>query len=241
MNTKKREARIAGLIYILIVITAPFSMMYIPSVLFVNGDATATMNNIHASELLFRVGVVCDLITHILFALVVLALYHLLKDVNHRLAVLMAVLALVSVPIAFANTLNLAAPLALSSGPDFLSSFDKQQADALAYSYLRLRWHGIMATSVFWGLWLLPFGLLVYRSGFIPRVFGVLLWVAGLAYVIHWFVTLLSPALGEATASISMVLQVGEVPIVFWLLIKGVRDQPSAGQAPRPGNRIAVA
>lgn len=114
------------------------------------------------SELLYRIGIVSDLLTQIFFVFLVLALYQLLKDIDKRNAALMVALVLVSVPLSFANTLNLGAPLILLSGADFLSAFDKHQLGALAMGFLRLRTFGINAVTALWGLWLLPFGLLVY-------------------------------------------------------------------------------
>jgi hypothetical protein len=229
MNTRKNEARVAGVLYAVLVVIGIFGLMYIPSVFIVRGDAAATAKNIMASELLYRVGVTADLAGNILFIFVVLALYQLLKEVNRRHATLMMVLALVSVPLALVNTVLMAAPLVMLSGADFLAPFDQSQLEALAYAFLRLRTQGIIVASVFWGLWLLPFGLLVYRSGFIPKIFGVLLWIAGAGYIADCLISLLAPGT-TAVSSVLRVLEAGELGIVLWLLIKGARDQPSAAQ-----------
>jgi len=240
MSSRKHDARVAGVLYLLLAVIAPFSMMYIPSVFIVRGDAAATAGNIASSELLYRIGVASDLASHVIFVCVVLALYQLLREVNQRHAALMAVLALVSVPMAFINTLNQSAPLILLSGADFLSAFDKHQLDALAYAFLRLQSQGIIAVSAYWGLWLLPFGLLVYRSGFLPRILGVFLWIAGFAYLVGCLTSLLFPAYGRIISPYLLVLEAGELPIILWLVFKGARDQPPEGQASRPGNRVAV-
>jgi hypothetical protein len=229
MNTRKHEARVAGVLYAALVVIGIFGLMYIPSVFIVRGDAAATAKNIIDSELLYRVGVTADLGGNILFIFVILALYQLLKEVNRRHATLMMVLALVSVPLALVNTVLMAAPLVMLSGADFLAPFNQSQLEALAYAFLRLRTQGIIVASAFWGLWLLPFGLLVYRSGFIPRVFGVLLWIAGLGYMAECLISLLAPAT-TGVGTLLRLLEAGELGIVLWLLIKGVRDQPSPGQ-----------
>ena len=229
MNTRKHEARVAGVLYAVLVVIGVFGLLYIPSVFIVRGDAAATAKNIVASELLYRVGVTADLAGNILFIFVVLALYQLLKDVNRRHATLMMVLALVSVPLALVNTVLMAAPLVILSGADFLAPFDQSQLEALAYAFLRLRTQGIIVASAFWGLWLVPFGLLVYRSGFIPRIFGVLLWIAGFGYVVECLISLLAPST-TGVSSVLRVLEAGELGIVLWLLIKGAREQPSPGQ-----------
>lgn len=240
MNSRKHDARVAGALYLLLAVTAPFSLMYIPSVVIVFGDAAATANNIVSSELLYRAGVVSDLASHVIFVFVVLALYQLLKEVNPRHAALMAALALVSVPMGFLNSLNQIAPLVVLSGADFLSPFDQDQRDALAYAFLRLRGQGIIAVSAFWGLWLLPFGLLVYRSGFLPRILGVFLWVAGFAYLTGCLTSLLFPSYGRMISPYLLVLEAGELPIILWLLIKGAKDQPMDDAASRSGPRVAV-
>jgi hypothetical protein len=150
----------------------------------VHGNATATANNIAASETLFRLGIAVQLISQAGFILVALALYNLLKGVNRRHASLMGTLVVVSVPIAFLNELNAIAALVLVRGADFLSIFDKPQRDALAMLFLNLHSHGCDVVEIFWGLWLLPLGLLVYRSRFLPRFLGVCLAIGGFAYVI---------------------------------------------------------
>src|SRR5207249_125442 len=132
MHPTDKAARIAGALYLSMAFTAPLRLIYIPSALFVHGDATATANNIAAHELLFRFGIVGDLLTGTIIILVVLALYRLLKGVNQNHAVLMVILGGLTVsPIYFANTVNDAAALLLARGTDFLSVFQKPQRDAL--------------------------------------------------------------------------------------------------------------
>jgi len=143
---------------------------YVPSKLIVHGDAAATALNVAASETLFRLGIAGNLIGQTLFIFVALALYDLLKPVNQRHAIAMLTLILVAIPIAFLNELNAIAALLLVRGADFLSLVDKPQRDALAMLFLRLHGHGFDIAGIFWGLWLFPLGLLVYRSGFLPRL-----------------------------------------------------------------------
>lgn len=236
MHSTERTARVAGLLYLLTAITGAFSIMYIPSAFIVPGDATATASKIVASELLYRIGVVSDLVAQIIFVLLVLALYQLLKVVDKRYALLMVALALVSVPMSFLNMLNQIAPLILLSGADFLSVFDKSQLDALAMMFLRLRSHGIVTIEAFWGLWLFPFGLLVIKSGFFPRILGVLLMLACFAYLTSSLTSLLLPRSGHFVSQLMLVpAAVGELSIILWLLIKGAKVQPSGGQVSRSG------
>jgi len=170
MNSIKKQARVAGLLYLLASIPAPFALIYVPGTLIVRGDATATGNHIRASENLFHLGIASELFGFIMFIFVVLALYRLFKGVSEKHALAMAILLLVSIPISLLNVLNEIAALVLVSGANFLSVFETRQLDALAYVFLRLHGQGFVVAQIFWGLWLFPFGILVIRSGFIPRV-----------------------------------------------------------------------
>jgi hypothetical protein len=156
----------------------------------------------------------------------VLALYGLFKGVNEKHARLMVILSLVPVPIVFLNVLNELAALILASGADFLSVFDKRQLDALTLLSLRLHSLGIIVASIFWGLWLFPFGILVIRSRFIPRVLGVLLMIAGSAYLASASASLLLPAYAPLVGKFAIALESGELPIIFWLLIWGAKVRP---------------
>src|SRR2546428_7340472 len=174
MNSIKKQARFAGMLYLLASIPVPFGLIYVPSKLIVSGDATGTANHIRASETLFRLGIASELFGFIMFIFVVLALYRLFKRVSEKHALAMAILLLVSIPISLLNVLNDIAALVLVSGANFLSAFETRQLDALAYLFLRLHSQGFVVAEIFWGLWLFPFGILVIRSGFIPRLLGFL-------------------------------------------------------------------
>ena len=229
METTKQQARKAGLLYLVLGVSAPIGLLYVPGQLYVSGNAAATAEKIRASEWLLRLGIASELFHQVIVIFLVLALYRLFKPVGEALAKQLVILgALVSVPIMFVNVLNHVAALVLVGNADFLAVFDRPQRDALAYLFLRLHSHGIVVASVFWGLWLFPFGILVIRSGFIPRILGVLLMVAGSAYLASAFATLVLPKVAPLVASIASVLEMAEVPIIFWLLIWGARMQPGA-------------
>src|SRR5262249_4181990 len=166
--------------------------------------------NIAASETLFRLGIAADLIGQALFIFVALALYDLLKGVNQRHALLMLILILVAIPIAFLNELNAIAALVLVRGTDFLSLFDKPQRDALAMLFLNLHGHGFDVAGIFWGLWLFPLGLLVYRSGFLPRILGIVLMVNCFAYPANSFTSLVLPQYEAMVSRWMSPLQFGE-------------------------------
>jgi len=227
MNSTKEAARTAGVLYFLSSLPAPFSLLYIPSVFMVMGDATATANKIRTSPLLFRVGIVAELISATTFIFMGLAFYHLLKGVNKKHALLMLTLVLISVPISFLNELNRVAALMLSNGAHIAGALDQPQLDALAMAFFHLHGSGLLLAQIFWGLWLFPFGVLVYRSGFLPRILGVLLIPAGFGYVAASLTSLLLPAYGDIVFHIAGMLGgLGEGSTMLWLLIKGAKDQP---------------
>ena len=224
MNSTKKQARIAGLLYLLASMPGAFCLIYIPSHFIVSGDAAATASKIAASEFVFRLGILSEVTGFIGFIFVVRALYRLFVGVNKAHASLMVTLILVSIPISLLNVLNETAALELIRGGNFLSVFDKPQRDALAMLFLHLHFDGIIVAQVFWGLWLVPFGILVYKSGFLPRILGVLLIIACFGYLANSIVGLgLLPHIVSRTVG---QLTVCELPIIFWLLIIGAKDQP---------------
>ena len=229
MSFTKDPGRLAGLLYLLASIPGFFALLYVPSKIFVHGNATATANNIAAHEMLFRLGIAADLFGQALFIFVAVALYYLLKGVNPRHALLMLTLILVAIPIAFVNELNSIAALVLARGADFLSVFDKPQRDALARLFLDLRGGGFDVAGIFWGLWLFPLGLLVFRSGFLPRILGVLLMIACWAYLANSFTSLVLPRYEAMVNRWISPLQLAEMVFMLWLLIKGARPRAMAG------------
>jgi hypothetical protein len=236
MSSTKNPGRFVGLLYVLVSIPGAFALVYVPSKLIVPGNAMATASNIAASETLFRAGIACNLISQILFMWVALALYDLLKGVNQRHASLMLGLIVVSIPIALLNELNAIAAVILVRGADFLSIFEKPQRDALAMLFLNLHGQGFGIAEIFWGLWLFPLGLLVYRSGFFPGVLGVLLMVRCFAYVVESLTPLVFPRYGGIVSRWMMPLRFGELLFMFWLLIMGAKPKPLAA----PDSSVSV-
>jgi Domain of unknown function (DUF4386) len=232
VSSTKQQARVAGLLYLVLALIAPIGLLYVPGKLIVFENATATADNIRASEWLLRIGIASELIHQIIGVFLVLALYRLFKAVNETHAKQMVILgALVSVPIVFVNVLNEIAALVLVHGADFLSVFEKPQLDSLAYLFLRLHSQGITVASIFWGLWLFPFGMLVIRSGFIPRVLGFLLMIAGAAYLASAFATLVLPQYAPLVGQVALPLEAAELPIIFWLVIWGAKTRPADAPA----------
>jgi hypothetical protein len=226
MRPIDKAARLAGGIYLLAVLIGPFSLIYVPNVLFVTGNPAATAGNILAHQTLFRFAIVGDLLNGLLSLAVALALYRLFKGVNQSLATLMVILGgLIPATIFFVNALNWAAASIVVNGADFLASFTQQQQYALATLFLRIHSQGNIVNGVFWGLWLFPFGVLVMRSGFLPRFLGVWLIVGGFAYLIFSFTGLLLPQYRDLVFAVSQPAFFGEIAIVLWLLIKGAAEK----------------
>jgi Domain of unknown function (DUF4386) len=215
----KRTSRLAGGLYLAMMPFSFFGILYVPSVLVVPGDAAATARNIMGSEWLFRSGIVSHLVGQLIFVLLVLTLYQLLRPVNKDYSVLMVTLALLGVPIALVNEVNHFAVLMLLSGTDYLEPLTRGQIEAQAMLFLDLRRSGLVVAQVFWGLWLLPLGYLVFRSGFLPRLLGVLLIVAGVGYVVDVVVAVLLP---NIDSTISQFTFVGELLFPLWLVFKAV-------------------
>jgi hypothetical protein len=223
--------RFAGLLYVLTSIVGFFAMGYVPDHLVVHGNTAATVSNIAAHEMLFRFGIAVQLIGQAAFIFVALALYKLLDRVNRWHAMVMVLLIAVSIPIAFVNELNSLAALALVRGADFLSIVDKPQRDAFAMLFLNLHGRGLVVAELFWGLWLFPLALLVYRSRFLPRFLGVWLALAGAGWVILSMVSILLPQYQDKVYTYTQPAVIGEIVFMFWLLIRGAKPPESAAEA----------
>lgn len=226
MTTIARNARIAGLLYILASAVGVVRLIYIPHALIVDGNATATAGNIAAHELLFRLGIVCYLVGGTLWLFVPLALWRLLKGVDPTLATLMVILgSLMQVPTYFLNTATDVGALLFARSADFLLVFDKPQRDALALFLLALHHQLDLANMMFAGLWLVPFGLLVYRSRILPRFLGVWLIAASVPYVAMSLVGLLAPGLEGRVFTLGQPLMLSELATMLWLAILGAKEQ----------------
>jgi hypothetical protein len=221
MNLTTNPGRFAGLLYVLASIAGFFAMGYVPGKLIVRENAAATAANILASETLFRLGIAAELIGQAGFIFVALGLYLLLKGVSRRQALLMVTLIVVSIPIAFLNELNSIAALILVRGANYLSVFDQLQRESLAMLFLNLHHHGFVVAELFWGLWLFPLALLVYRSRFLPRLLGVWLALAGFAWVILSLTGIVSPQSQDKLFIYAQPAFFGEIAFMLWLLIKG--------------------
>lgn len=228
MDSTRRTARLAGLLYLVSSLPAPFALIYVPGKVFVEGDPAATGERLRTLAGLVRAGIAASMVSGIVFIFMTLVLYRLFKPVSESSALAMLVLIAISYPITFHAVVHQIAALNLavgSTGSSFnvLAAVNPAQRDALAYLALRMHHNELMVAEVFWGLWLFPFGICVMRSGFIPRVLGVLLMIAGCGYVADSFAELAFPQYAAATGRLTSITNLGEVPIIFWLLIWGAR------------------
>jgi hypothetical protein len=228
MHPTKKAARIAGAIYLSMCVVAPFSMLYVPGKLIVRDNAAATAENILAHETLFRLSIFGDLISHVIFICLAIALYRLLSNVNKTWAGLMVGFVLVSAAVGFLNTLNEIAAVIFFRGAEFLSVFDQAQREALGMFFIKLHTQGIFIDEIFWGVWLFPFGWLVFRSGFLLRFLGIWLIIAGVGYVALSAIALFNPAYYEAAFKWLQPAFFAELAIMLWLLIKGAKVPTSA-------------
>lgn len=222
-DSTRSLARRAGLLYVLASSAAPFAYLYVPDTLLVQGNALATAERVRTSEGLLRAAIVTELygVTVLFFA--ALALYQLFKRVDQNISALMAAMMLVSVPISYVNVLFHIAPLVLLKSPAIESVLSPGQVAAQVTLFLRLHNYGLVVNQIFWGLWLFPIGILVKRSGFIPRWIAYPLFFAGAGYVLNSLGTLLLPAALRSITDNLQVLGVGELPFDFYLLIWGAR------------------
>jgi hypothetical protein len=156
MTPLSKQARIAGFLYLLDALAAPLRLIFIPGTLIVSGNAGATADNIGAHETLFRTGIVSDLFCGVVEIFVVLALYHLFRNVNQRRTVLMVILGVMTAPLFFINVLNDSAARKLAKGTDLGSALDKPQLQALAALFLRMHHQEILTADIFYGPWLFP-------------------------------------------------------------------------------------
>jgi hypothetical protein len=228
MNSRKKTARMAGFLYLMFLVTLIFADDAVRSKLIVFGDSAATANNIMASERLFRIGFMSDLLAAVFFLLSAWALYVLLKPVDKNLALLFVLLILGGVAIQCINMLNQFAALLLLSGADYLKVFQADQLQALAMLFLNLHKNGFIIAQVFYGAWLFPLGYLVFKSGFLPRILGILLMIDCFGVLIWFFQFFLFPGYEVMTYPGLIVSLIAEFSLAFWLLIMGAKDPKPA-------------
>jgi len=227
LNTTKKTARIAGLLYFIYFLIHIFADVFGRSKIIIFGDAAATAQNIMASEWQFRIGIMSDLLGAVFFLLAAWVLYRLLKPVNKNLALLFLLLNLGGVGIQCFSDLFLIASQQLLNGAEYLKVFQADQLQTLAMTFLYLYKNGFMIAQIFYGAWLFPLGYLVFKSGFIPKILGIVL----MAHCVTWLLTAFQFFLFPGFTAITYISYplgfIAEFGLTLWLLILGAKDKPS--------------
>jgi len=225
-SSLKSTARLAGLLYLIWIITGLYGLLYVPSKIMVRGDAVATANKILAHEFLFRTSVVNDLISSTIWVFMVLVLYRMFEQVNERQAKLLVAFVFVQIPVVFiTDAFNLTSLMILKG--EILKTFELTQRQDLAMLFLRINDYGVLLLETFWGLWLFPLAILVYKSRFLPRFLGVWLIITGVFYVVLSFTSIMLPQYKDVVlhSVFALPAELGEVAFMLWLLIKGAKEQ----------------
>jgi hypothetical protein len=229
MDTNKKTARIAGFLYLIYIVISIFADVLGRSKLIVLGDAATTARNIMASAWQFRIGFVVDLVATVLFLLTAWALYVLLKPVNKNLALLFLLLNLGGVAVWCFSDLFLIASQLLLSGADYLKVFPVDQLQALAMLFLHIYKNGFSGIAqIFFSVWLFPLGYLVFKSGYLPKVLGIVLMVECFGWLMYPIQFFLLPGNVVLTYLSSAVGFIGEFSLMLWLVIMGAKDQEPA-------------
>lgn len=227
MDSIRKISKIAGLFYLVVVITGIFSLAYIPSQLFDWSNPSKTFTNISSNEFLFRLSLAAGVLCYISFLFLPLVLYKFLKPVNDWYAKLMVLLALISIPVSFLNLHHKYAVLNMVTAVKYKSVALSDDTLNGMMTHLNSYNSGIFIVTVFWGLWLFPFGYLVLKSNLFPKIFGYLLMLGCFGYVINFFGSTLS--YDYSSTVVSKVLRflptIGELGICIWLLLVGAKEK----------------
>lgn len=242
MNTNTKTARIAGILYVLVIIGGVFAEFFVRSKLIVAGDTAATIDNLRSNEGLFRIGFISDLVAHTCYFLLAFVLYTLLKPVQHDIALLFLLIVVIAAPLLCLNMLNQFMALLILTEANYLSAFTAAQIDALVMLFLDLHKYGYLIGQIFYGGWLFPLGYVVYKSGYFPKMLGALLMVASVGYVLDFFRAFLFPDADPALAGILLAPAViGEFSFCLWLLVKGANSaKANAGFVPETASAVSV-
>jgi hypothetical protein len=222
--TSNRTAHIAGALYMAVVLLAPIHLLYIPSQLYVSGDPAATIHNIAGSDMLFRAGIVIDLVSTTFFLALGLFLHKLLAPVNALHARFMLVFVAISAVLSYAASINALDVVTWLTRADYQAALGETEAHGQAIASLASFRNGGTVTQVFWGLWLFPFGYLVFKSGFLPKTLGVFLMIGCFGYVIQSLRNILFPEF-DLPGFVRLPSTIGEIGIALWLLFMGTREK----------------
>jgi len=217
-------ARIGGLAYLIIIAAGIMGEIFIRSKIIVPGNAVATTNNISASPLLWRIGIFGDLVMHVFDLVVGIVYYTLLKRVNKDLALLSLLFGLIQTAVLVANKINLMTPLFLLDDANHLKAFSQQQVQTLSYLSIKAHEYGFGFGLIFFGFECLIDGYLIFKSEFLPRILGIMIFIAGICYLTNTFLLIFSPRLEGILfpALLGPLVFIAEFSMCLWLIIKGV-------------------
>lgn len=218
MASLTKIARVAGTLHLLLLPFGIFSFVYIPLKLIVRDSISLTVQNISENIFLFRLSSISHLLSQIIVVFLALSLYRLFSSVNQNRALLVLIFTLLVVPISFINEVHNFGIIYLIENE--CESFLSDQLNALVSLLLDLSRNGVLIAQIFWGLWLLPLGLLVHESGYVPKIIGFFVIIAGLAYLFDSIVQLLMPGF----PIISQFTFILEITFPIWLLTKGINN-----------------
>ena len=223
MNTNKKTARIAGILFLMMVVFGLAAEMFFRQKIFSSSDITMTANNILSNNFLYRAGILSDMLMSLSFLFTALVLYKLLSSVNKSMAATMVVFATAGSVLLLFNILIETAPLYILSSNDYMSAFDISQKQSLAMLFYNLYQHGYMIGQIFFSLWVLPLGILIYKSGFMPKILGILFIVETIFGLMSVIVHFLLP--NATLESIMMIpMMIAEFSFMFYLLIRGINE-----------------
>jgi len=224
MNSPKRLARIAGVLYLLVAIFGGFAQGFVYPKIYVAGDAAKTAGNVIANSGLVRLGVVADLFQATVWVFVAMTLYLLLKHVNKSVASAMVVLAAMGASITMLNTVFEFEALRAATGAVNLAAFGATGSSALVLLLVDAQHYGIFVAQIFFGLWLAPMGYLAYKSGWFPKALGIMLVVASVCYLVDTLAAFLVPDFGQTIHTFVWIpVAIAELWMVLYLLVIGVK------------------
>jgi hypothetical protein len=223
MNTNKKTARIAGILFLMMVVFGLAAEIFFRQKIFSSSDITMTANNILSNNFLYRAGILSDMLMSLSYLFTALVLYKLLSSVNKSMAATMVVFATAGSVLLLFNILIEIAPLYILSSNDYMSAFDISQKQSLAMLFYNLYQHGYMIGQIFFSLWVFPLGILIYKSGFIPKILGILFIVETIFGLMSVIVHFLLP--NATLESIMMIpMMIAEFSFMFYLLIRGINE-----------------
>lgn len=223
MISNKNLARIAGFCYLIVIATGLFSEVFVRQTLRVSNDALTTAHNIQTNEILFRWGFVADLINFVVGLPTILIIYYLFKRTNKLLLQLAVAFVIIQTAIIAVNLLNQISPLLLLSNDTYLKTFQPDQLATLSLLSLNIQAQGYAIGLVFFGFYCLIVGYVLYKSKYLPKLFGLLYAVTGLCYLVNSFTMLLSKGFENPLfIYLAIPIFIGELSLCLWLLIKGI-------------------